>query len=170
MMEITSIYKIDDSKEIADAIFPKRNIYIVHGFSIFLLIYIVYLCLQSNLVTRIVLIIIGIIGIIGLQFILFKQKKNFLHIIYERFQETNSADEIIYHYKFDDKGMVVINTNTNAHVEINYNCFCQYLETTNYVLVISKAKQYIIFNRDVAEQYDLKNFFKKKIPSICIQE
>ena len=44
------------------------------------------------------------------------------------------------------------------------------LETTNYVLVISKAKQYIIFNRDVAEQYDLKNFFKKKIPSIRIQE
>lgn len=169
-MEITSIYKIDESKEIADAIFPKRNIYIVHGCSIFLLVYILYLCSQSNLVTRIVLIIIAIAGIIILQFILFKQKKNFLHIIYERFQETNSADEITYHYKFNDQDLVIINTNTNARVEINYDCFCQYLETTNYVLVVSKAKQYIIFNRDIAEQYDLKNFFKKKIPAIRIQK
>ena len=170
MMEIMSIYKIGESKEIADAMFPKRNIYIVHGFSIFLLIYVLYLCYQSNLVTRIALIVIAIAGIIILQFILFKQKKNFLHIIYERFQETNSTDEIIYHYKFNDQDMVIINTNTDAHVEINYNSFCQYLETTNYVLVVSKAKQYIIFNRDVAKQYDLKNFFKKKVPSIRIQE
>ena len=138
----------------------RNEIFILFMVFRFFYWYVLYLCYQSNLVTRIALIVIAIAGIIILQFILFKQKKNFLHIIYERFQETNSTDEIIYHYKFNDQDMVIINTNTDAHVEINYNCFCQYLETTNYVLVVSKAKQYIIFNRDVAKQYDLTNFFK----------
>ena len=57
--------------------------------------------------------------------------------------------EIIYKYKFDDQFLAITNTNTNAHVDINYQHFNQYLETTNYVLVVSKAKQYIIFNKDM---------------------
>ena len=140
-MEIICTFKISDSNEISEAMFPKRNVYIINGGSIFILIYVLINCLQNNLATNIVLFLIVIVAIAVLQYFLYRQKKNYSHLIYERFQETNTGD-------------------------INYQHFNQYLETTNYVLVVSKAKQYIIFNKDIAKKYELKEFFMQKNPSI----
>lgn len=165
-MEIICTFKISDSNEISEVMFPKRNVYIINGGTIFILIYVLINCLQNNLATNIVLFLIVIVAIAVLQYFLYRQKKNYFHLIYERFQETNTGDKIIYKYKFDDQFLAITNTNTNAHVDINYQHFNQYLETTNYVLVVSKAKQYIIFNKDIAKKYELKEFFMQKNPSI----
>lgn len=165
-MEIICTFKISDSNEISEVMFPKRNVYIINGGTIFILIYVLINCLQNNLATNIVLFLIVIVAIAVLQYFLYRQKKNYSYLIYERFQETNTGDKIIYKYKFEDQFLAITNTNTNAYVDINYQHFNQYLETTNYVLVVSKAKQYIIFNKDIAKKYELKEFFMQKNPSI----
>ena len=43
-MEIICTFKISDSNEISEAMFPKRNVYIINGGSIFILIYVLINC------------------------------------------------------------------------------------------------------------------------------
>ena len=77
-MEIICTFKISDSNEISEAMFPKRNVYIINGGSIFILIYVLINCLQNNLATNIVLFLIVIVAIAVLQYFLYRQKKNYM--------------------------------------------------------------------------------------------
>ena len=162
-MEITCTFSINDSDEIAKALYPKTYTFIIRGCSLLIIFYAIFNCFQNNLATSLIIIVIAIVGIILLQLFLSKQQDKFKEIIESRFKEANKInDEIIYHYQFNDDYILVTNKVNEGQVEIYYDDFNKYIETENYVLVMTKAKQYIIFNKDVAQKHDLKNYLKQK--------
>lgn len=168
-MEFTCQLQLKDLEKIIQATFPKYRQWLAYGVSVLLIIDTYFTCKHNNAATNFILIMICAIGIILIHTIVWRQKKKYVRLTIERLQEANTGDVIVYQYQLKDDHIDITNLNSHGHIEMRYDVFKYYKEITEYVIVMSRAQQFIIFNKDKANALDLKTFFKQKNPSLSFK-
>lgn len=161
-MELESELRIDDAGEICKATFSKGYEIFDHLCSIGLLILAVVEALTTNLATAIIIFLICGSGVLFIEISLAAKKKRSIKLTKERWQEVHSGKNIIYHYDFKEDVISISNLTNQGKAEISYDVFRKYVETEHYALLMTKTKQYLVFNKDVAREHDIKGFVKQK--------
>lgn len=169
MSDLHCMINIDDSDEIFDGIYSKKRQWLIHGCALLLLLLGLVQSINTNFSTSLVIMTIVFISIIVIELFLNKQTKKLRHVFKERLKENNNKDTIEYHFQFNDETCHIHNVNTQGQVDLQYTLFKKYIETTHYVVLMTQAQQFIIFNKEVAHQHDLKSFLIEKNPSIKVK-
>lgn len=157
-------YEVEFEKEglenIVKKTFPMKAKMIAHIIAIVLLV--MAIVKRNNVIVS----LIYIAGAIIMEWELYYSIRKSAKISYERIFETTHSDSICFCYTFEENGIQIHNKTTGGESELYYDAIHRYVEIDNYVVLVTKSRQFIALHEGDVNKEEMMRFLKSKNAAI----
>lgn len=158
-MKFETTLKSENIKEISNISLPKFVLVICRILLILTLLLTTACFLLNSYVNALIYLILDILIVFYpslLKHIIFKRTMNKINEI------TQNKGIITYCYEFKENSINIINQTISANYDISYDNIKNWKESAHFFILITKARQTIVINKDEANEKNLQEFLKDK--------
>lgn len=157
-MHFETVLHSEDMKELSNATFSTKVQYLIHGLALYSIV-VGFISISTDLL----LTFGNLISVVLFEGFLYVIKRKSAKVSQNRFIENYGEKA---HLVFD----FTENTILTGSSHLNYDSLSQYIETTKFVVLLTKSKQFIALNKEEANQKELLSFLINKNKSLKVKK